>query len=189
MELRTFDFDKNIRDKEMLDHIRYYYTMSNIAMMTAEKNKYEAMEIYKEIRKNLGVEYKEYHKVKNFEFIRRNKLYSQYVDNLTNAFVKPTNVTSYKMLNSNLYDVQDYICYGFSNYFDFNHNSDFDLNKIDSYLGKYCKLKTKDYLIFEGYIDQKTFNHHNNTLITIFDFEKWNQIDSNNIMSIQILDK
>lgn len=192
MELQAFDFSKNITEKELFEHIRYYYTMSNIAMKIAETNKRQAMEIYKEIRKNLNIEYEEYHKVKNFAVIHKNRIYSQYVDNITNACVKPTNVNSYERLNSNLYDVQDYIDYGFDNFLDINREDNIDLNNIDEYLGKKCNVITKDYLVYEGNVNLKLFEILNNNKekvesISIFDFDKWNQIDVNNIKSIKIL--
>lgn len=192
MELQAFDFSKNITEKELFEHIRYYYTMSNIAMKISGTNKRQAMEIYKEIRKNLNIEYIEYHKVKNFAVIHKNRIYSQYVDNITNACVKPTNVNSYERLNSNLYDVQDYIDYGFNNFLDINREDNIDLNNIDEYLGKKCNVITKDYLVYEGNVNLKLFQILNNNKekvesISIFDFDKWNQIDVNNIKSIKIL--
>lgn len=192
MELEAFDFSKNITEKELLEHIRYYYTMSRIATKIAETNKREAMEMYKEIRNNLNIEYKEYHKVRNFDFIHKNGVYSQYVDNITNACVKPTNVNSYERLNSNLYDVQDYIDYGFDDFLDISREDNIDLNNIDKYLGKKCNLITKDYLVYEGNVDLKLFEILNDNKekvesISIFDFNKWNQIDINDIRAIDIL--
>lgn len=192
MELEAFDFSKNITEKELFEHIRYYYTMSRIATKIAETNKKEAMDIYKEIRKNLNIEYKEYHKVKNFDLIFKNGVYSQYVDNITNACVKPTNVNSYERLNSNLYDVQDYIDYGFDEFLDISREDNIDLNNIDKYLGKKCNLITKDYLVYEGNVDLKLFEILNDNKekvesISIFDFNKWNQIDINDIRAMDIL--
>lgn len=191
MELKAFDFSQNITEDELLAHIRYYYTMANIAMKIARNNKKEAMDIFKEIRKNLEKEYKEYYKVKNYQHIRKNKLYIQYVDNVTNAFVKPTSVTSYDRLNSNLYDIQDYIDYGFHNFLDINKKQDIEENKIDNYLGKKCNLITKDYLIYQGMVDLKLFEILKDNIktktISIYDFEKWNQIDIDNIRTIEIL--
>lgn len=194
MKLEAFDFSENVSEKELTDHIRYYYTMANIAMRTMENDKRAAMEIYKEIRKNLEVEYKEYHKVKNYEYIRKNNLYIQYVKNLTNAYVKPTRVTSYEMLHSNLYDVQDYIDYGFNdflNILDRSKEDEFKIDTISNFLGKKCKLITKDYLIFQGLVDNKVFDLPNNDsqvkTISIFDFEKHNHIDITNIKFLQIV--
>ena len=192
MELQAFDFSENITEDELFEHIRYYYTMSRIAIKIAETNKKEAMDIYKEIRKNLDIEYKEYHKVKNSHLISKNGMYSQYVDNITNACVKPTKVNSYDRLNSNLYDVQDYIDYGFDNFLDVNREDKIEKNTIDKFLGKKCNLITKDYLVFEGNVDLKLFEILNDNedkvlSISIFDFDKWNQIDINNIKSIKIL--
>ena len=192
MELQAFDFSKNITEDELFEHIRYYYTMSRIATKIAETNKKKARDIYREIRKNLDVEYKEYHKVKNSHLISKNVMYSQYVDNITTACVKPTKVNSYDRLNSNLYDVQDYIDYGFDNFLDVNREDKIEQNTIDRFLGKKCNLITKDYLVFEGNVNLKLFEFLNDNedkvlSISIFDFDKWNQIDINNIKSIKIL--
>lgn len=191
MELQAFDFSQNITEDELLEHIRYYYTMSNIAMKIARTDKKEAMNIFKEIRKNLEKEYKEYHKVKNYQHIRKNKLYIQYVDNITNAFVKPTRVTSYDRLNSNLYDVHDYIDYDFHNFLNINEEQYIEEGNIDNYLGKKCNLVTKDYLVYQGMVDLKLFEILKDNIktksISIYDFERWNQIDIDNIRTIEIL--
>ena len=191
MELYAFDFSQNITEDELLEHIRYYYTMSNIAMKIGETNKKDAMDIYKEIRKNLDTEYKEYQKVKSRQYIRKSKLYIQYADNITNACVKPTSVTSYNKLNSNLYDVQDYIDNGFNKFLDMNRKDIINEDNIDNYLGKTCNLITKDYLVYQGMVDLKLFENIDNNIktksISIFDFEQWNQINIDNIRALEIL--
>ncbi len=193
MKLEPFDFSENISKQEIFDHVRYYYTNANIAMRIMETDKREAMDMYGEIRKNLDAEYTEYHKSKNYNFIRRNKLYVQYVDNLTKSCIKPTRVTSYAMLSSNLYDVQDYIDYGFNDFLEIQESNNIDLLHIDKYIGKKCKIITKDYLVFEGKMDLMLCdlsNENNEQVesISIYDFERWHQIYVENIKSIKIIE-
>ena len=66
------------------------------------------------------------------------------------------------------------------------------MKNIDEYLGKKCNLITKDYLIYEGNVDLKLSEVLNDNKekvesISIFDFNKWNKIDINDIKAIDIL--
>lgn len=190
MKLEPFNFSQNITENELLEHIRYYYTMAHIAIITSKTNKKEAMNIYKEIRNNLDIEYKEYQKAKKRDYIRNSKLYIQYVDNITNACIKPTRVTAYDSLNGNLYDVQDYIDNGFESFLDMNREDIIDENNIYNYLGKICNVITRDYLVYQGMIDSKIFesiSDKRKKAISIFDFEQWNRIDIENIRALKII--
>lgn len=180
MKLEAIDFSKDVSIDEIYKHVRYYYTKSSIAMEIARDNPRDAMEIYKEIRYNLKNEYKEYSKVKNWKYIHNNNLYVQYKDNIVNAYVKPTNVTAYRSLNSNLYDVYDYMHIGFSDYLRGKGNV-ISINGLGDLLNEKCKIITKDFLVFEGKIvevkDEKEY-------IAIHDFEQDYKISFSNIDTI-----
>lgn len=172
MKLDCFDFsNENVSIDQIHNHVRYYYTKALIALDTAEKNKKDAMSIYKEIRDNLKNEYREYEKAKNWKYIHNNKLYSQYKDNIVNAHIKPTNVTSYRNLNSNLYDVYDYMHNGFLDYL--KGKNKIDLKKLENLLNEKCKIVTKDFLVFEGEITDICLDKG---YLKIHDFEDYNKL-------------
>ncbi len=180
MELGYIDFsEKKLQIDKIYDHVRYYYTKALIALDISQNNKKEAMELYKEIRDNLKVEYKEYEKTKNWKLIYENKLYLQYKDNIVNAYVKPTNVTAYRSLNGNLYDVYDYMQSGFLEYLRGKNKIDLDI--IEEMIDKKCKVVTNDFLVFEGIITE--INIDNGYLI-IRDFEENNKLIIKNINTI-----
>ena len=105
------EFDKRKIDKEeMREHIDYYVSMSEKGFEFLSKNdKKGAMEILKEIRKYMKSEFDYYNKSKVSKYVENNKLYSTYCNGIYEAFAKQTRPTSYEMLSSNLYDIQDYM--------------------------------------------------------------------------------
>ena len=105
------EFDKRrIEKEEMREHIDYYVSMAEKGFELLNINdKKGAMEILKEIRKYMKSEFEYYNKSKVNKYIENNKSYSVYCNGLYEAFSKQTRPTSYEMLSSNLYDVQDYM--------------------------------------------------------------------------------
>ncbi|MDU3721987.1 MAG: hypothetical protein E7G24_02070 [Clostridium celatum] len=116
----VLEFDKRIIEKEeMREHIDYYVSMAEKGFeLLNNGDKKGAMEILKEIRKYMKSEFDYYNKTKVSKYIENNKLYSIYCNGIYEAFAKQTRPTSYEMLSSNLYDVQDYIShYGMEIFF------------------------------------------------------------------------
>lgn len=114
MNLEPFDFSKKINKIDLYQHLCYYHNEADNSMHLIDENKRLAFSNFKEIYHLLREEYNEYSKVKNYDYIHSNSLYINYVENIRDAYVKPTNVNSYKMLHSNLYDIQDYMRYDFN---------------------------------------------------------------------------
>ena len=116
----VLEFDKRIIEKEeMREHIDYYVSMAEKGFeLINNGDKKGAMEILKEIRKCMKSEFDYYNKTKVSKYIENNKVYSIYCNGVYEAFAKQTRPTSYEMLSSNLYDVQDYMShYGMEMFF------------------------------------------------------------------------
>lgn len=190
MNLKPFDFSKNIDKLDMYQHLCYYYNEAHNNMQIIKENKQLAFVNFKELYHLLKDEYKEYDKVQNQKNILSNSIYAQYVDNITNAYVKPTNVNSYKMLNSNLYDIKDYMRYGFSNVFFLNDENRLEKNEIDYYLGKICCIGLNNYNVYVGKVDIKLFDWINDKdeSISVLFLGKWRQIPIGDIDKIKILE-
>lgn len=111
MENIILEFDKReVEKEEMKEHIDYYVSMAEKGFeLLDNKDKKGAMEILKEIRKYMKSEFDYYNKSKVSKYVENNNFYSIYCNGLYEAFAKQIRPTSYEMLSSNLYDVQDYM--------------------------------------------------------------------------------
>ena len=182
MKIEPFDFSRNVNKIELYQHLCYYHNEADNSMYIIDENKQLAFSNFKELYHLLKEEYREYSKVKNYKYIHSNCIYSQYADNITKAYVKPTNVNSYKMLNSNLYDIQDYITTGFGDIFYLEEGNVFDKSKIDDFLGKICCVKLKNYNVYVGQVDKIES-------ISVLFLGQWKQIYISDIDKIKIIEE
>ena len=191
MKIEPFDFSRNVNKIEIYQHLCYYHNEADNSMHIIVENKHLAFSNFKELYHLLKEEYREYSKVKNYKYIHSNCMYSQYVDNITKAYVKPTNVNSYKMLNSNLYDIQDYITTGFGDIFYLEEGNVFDKSKIDDFLGKICCIKLNNYNIYVGQVDIKLYDFVEDKIesISVLFLGQWKQIYISDIDKIKIIEK
>lgn len=190
MNLEPFDFSKKINKIDLYQHLCYYHNEADNNMHMIDENKRLAFSNFKEIYHLLRDEYNEYNKVKNYDYIHSNSLYINYVENIRDAYVKPTNVNSYKMLHSNLYDIQDYMRYDFNEIFCLSDKYKFDINNIDGYLGKMCCIELKNYNVYVGTVDIKLSNpiEDKSESISILFLGSWKQIDIKDIDKIKIIE-
>ena len=191
MKIEPFDFSRNVNKIELYQHLCYYHNEADNSMYIIDENKQLAFSNFKELYHLLKEEYCEYSKVKNYEYIHSNCMYSQYADNITKAYVKPTNVNSYKMLNSNLYDIQDYITTGFGDIFYLEEGNVFDKSKIDDFLGKICCVKLKNYNVYVGQVDIKLSDSVEDKIesISVLFLGQWKQIYISDIDKIKIIEE
>lgn len=188
--LKPFDFSKNINNIELYQHLCYYHNEANDNMQILKENKELALDNFKKLYRLLRNEDIEYSKVKNHKYIMLKPVISQYVKNIGNAYAKPTRVTSYLNLSSNLYDVQDYMKYGFGNIFCLTEKYDFNRNDLDDYLGKICVVELNNFNIYVGMVDLKLFDipSENDESISILFLNNWKQIEVEKIKRIKILE-
>ncbi|MBQ9266957.1 MAG: hypothetical protein IJ217_01545 [Clostridia bacterium] len=112
-----FDFSKSVKREDLISRLKYYHEKADEGMKLLHNNKNDALSIQKNLKEELAKEYKEYSKVKLQEHILKNGDYSQYVSNITDAYVNQKRGKSVEVLRSNLYDIFDYMCYGFEEEF------------------------------------------------------------------------
>lgn len=134
MKLEPFDFSRGVNKIDLYQHLCYYHNEADNSMHIIDENKQLAFSNFKKIFHLLRDEYNEYDKVKNHDYIYSNSMYVNYVDNIRDAYVKPTSVNSYKMLSSNLYDIQDYMRYNFNEIFCLDNKYKFNMNNVDNYI-------------------------------------------------------
>ncbi len=190
MNLKPFDFSKNINDIDLYQHLCYYHNEAFNSMIILKEDKRTAFLNFKDLYHLLKEEYDEYHKSRNYKNIHSNSIYIQYVKNITNAHVKPTNVNSYKTLSSNLYDIKDYVINGFVDIFYLNDEYGLNNNKIDLYLGKICSIKLKNYNIYVGQVDIKLSDsiEDETESISVLFLGSWKQINISDIDKIKIIE-
>lgn len=111
MNNNILEFDKRkIEKSEMVEHVQYYVSMARKGFeLLNKKDKKAAMEVLKEIRTYMKKEFDYYNKSKVKIYIGENNLYMTYCSGLYEAFAKQSRPTSYEMLSSNLYDIEDYM--------------------------------------------------------------------------------
>ncbi len=191
MKIEPFDFSRNVNKIELYQHLCYYHNEADNCMCIIDENKQVAFSNFKELYHLLKEEYHEYSKVKNYKYIHSNCMYSKYANNITKAYVKPTNVRSYKMLNSNLYDIKDYITTGFGEIFYLKEGNIFDKSKIDYFLGKICCIKLKNYNVYVGQVDIKLFDSVEDKIesISVLFLGQWKQIYIRDIDKIKIIEE
>lgn len=190
MNLEPFDFSKNIDKIDLYQHLCYYHNEADNNLHMIDKNKRLAFSNFKEIYHLLKDEYNEYDKVRNYKNIHSKKIYINYVDNIRNAYVKPTNVNSYAMLQSNLYDIQDYMRYDFNEIFCLGDEYKLNSNNIENYIGKICCIELKNYNVYVGLVDIKLSDSTENKTesISILFIGLWKQININDIDKIKIIE-
>ena len=105
------EFEKSvITESEMAKHVNYYYRKANEGMNILQGgDKPQAMKILRELNRTLEKEYKHYNLKRVEEVIDRYPAASAYKSAITKAYVKQSGKTAYDMLNSNLYDISDYM--------------------------------------------------------------------------------
>ena len=189
MNLEPFDFSKKVSEIYLFQHLCYYHNEATKNMKIISSNKALALENFKRIYRLLRLECTEYDKVKNLEYIFANPVYSQYVNNIRNAYAKPIRVTSYSNLSSNLYDVQDYMKYGFNDIFCLNDTDCFDVESIGNYLGKICVIELENFEVYVGQLDLKLFSipEENVESVSISFLGRWKQLMINDIKKINLL--
>lgn len=105
----VFLFDREkITEEQLVDRVKHYVKLAEKGLELCEKNKSEALEYLKEIRKTMKEEYRYYSRSKIQTLIWDNPIYNKYRAFITDAFVKQNSPNSYRTLASNLYDVMDY---------------------------------------------------------------------------------
>lgn len=188
--LKPFDFSKSINNIELYQRLCYYHNEANDNMHMLNENRELALDNFKKLYRLLRDEDTEYSKVKNHKYIMLNPIISQYVKNIGNAYAKPTRVTSYLNLSSNLYDVQDYMKYGFGNIFCLTEKYDFNRNNLDDYLGKICIVELNNFNVYVGMVDIKLFDipSENDESVSILFLDNWKQIEVEKIKRIKILE-
>lgn len=105
------EFEKSvITESEMAEHVNYYYRKANEGMNILQGgDKPQAMKILRELNRTLEKEYKHYNLKRVEEVIYRYSAALAYKSAITEAYVKQNGKTAYDMLNSNLYDISDYM--------------------------------------------------------------------------------
>lgn len=189
MNLEPFDFSERVNETELFQHLCFYHNEATNNMKIISFNKALALENFKRIYRLLRLECTEYDKVKNRDYIFANPIYCQYVNNIRNAYAKSIRVTSYSNLSSNLYDVQDYMKYGFNDIFCLNDTDSFDVDGIDNYLGRMCVIELENFELYVGQLDLKLFSipEENVESVSILFLGKWKQLMINDIKRIKLL--
>lgn len=114
-------FDKiGVSGKEINEHISFYYDNATECMKLYQKNKSEALKIFKIINKNLKKEYDYYSKSSFDIFLYCPDEAKQYVYYIQEIRAKCIRTNSYETLFSNLYDIVDYKKYYIKNNFEDN---------------------------------------------------------------------
>lgn len=190
MKPKPFDFSKNIEFIDLYQRICFYYNAARSNLGIIKENKKLALANFSEIYHLLENEFIEYSKVRNYKFISTNVEYISYVDNIKNAYSKPTRVRSYDNLSSNLYDIKYYILNNFNSIFCLNDNDNFEKSNIDSYLGKVCCIELNNYELYVGKVDLKLYEIPNENVesISILYFEQWKQIYIEEIKRIRVIE-
>ncbi len=188
MELKPFDFSKNINKIELIQRLCFFYNEANKNLELMKYDKRKSFFNFKRLYHLLKEEYNEYKKERNKNYILNNGVYSQYVSNITDAYVKCLNTNSYEDLASNLYNICDYMWYGFSDIFCLGDEYKINRDSLESYLYKECIIILNDYSIYVGKTNIKLIDGENRELesISLLFFDKWIQIPINSINKIKL---
>lgn len=190
MNLKPFDFSKNINKIDLYQHLCYYYNEADYNLHLIDKDKKLAFSNFKELYHLLRDEYKEYDKAKNSDYIMSNGIYSQYVSNIRDAFANCLNVNSYDGLSSNLYDIHDYMRYGFEEIFCLKSEDKVNLNNLDSYIGKICCIELKNYNVYVGQVNIILSDSIKDKIesVSVLFLGHWKQLDIKDIDKIKIIE-
>ncbi len=190
MPIEPFDFSGDVNKIDLYQHLCYYHNEADNSMHIIDENKQLAFSNFKKLFHLLRNEYKEYGKVKNHDYIYSNSMYADYVGNIRNAYVNPTNVNSYKMLSSNLYDLKDYMIHNFNEIFCLNDKYKFSVNNVDNYIGKICCIELRNYNVYVGQVDIKLFDFVEDKVesISVLFLGQWKQINICDIDKIKIIE-
>lgn len=190
MIIEPFDFSMKVNTLNIYQHLCYYHNEANDNLHIINEDRKSAMSNLKELYHLLRKEYKEYDKVKNGDYIISNGIYSQYVSNIRDAYAHCMNVNSYNNLSSNLYDIYDYMKYGFEEIFFMDDKNIFDENDINDYLHKVCCVELKNNNIYVGKVDIKIHDgvDDKDESISVFFLDKWHQIMLEDIEKIKIIE-
>ena len=106
-------FDKeDISVDELKEHIDYYVELANKGEeLIWSGDKKEARDILRKINKQLSKEYHYYEKTNVSEIIDEKELYRCYYWAVVEAYAKQNNKNSYDCLDSNFYDIKNYLKY------------------------------------------------------------------------------
>lgn len=106
-------FDKeDISVDELKEHIDYYVELANKGEeLIWSGDKKEARDILRKINKHLSKEYHYYEKTNVSEIIDEKELYRCYYWAVVEAYATQNNKNSYDCLDSNFYDIKNYLKY------------------------------------------------------------------------------
>lgn len=104
-----FDGENEVAKEEIFDRLDYYIELAEQGMEAYEKDKKEALNLAKEIRKELKKEYHNNDLVHISKYYRNHNFFYEYKRAIHEAFASITGSLSYQKLFSFLYDVSDYL--------------------------------------------------------------------------------
>lgn len=113
MKIKVLEFDKREIDiNEIRENVKFYVDKCNYGFqLISHGDNKGAMEILREIRNLMKFEENYYNKYMVQEVILNNRDYNNYCSAINDIMAHQTQTTSYKMLSSNLYDIEDYMRY------------------------------------------------------------------------------
>lgn len=189
MNLIPFNFSNTVKTLDLYQRLCYYHNEANNGLQIINNERTIAMSNLKGLYNLLKKEYNEYNKVKNEDYILSNGIYAQYVSNISDAYLHCININSYDKLSSNLYDVYDYVKYGFEEIFCLDDKNKFAKNNINNYLYKVCCVELKNGNIYVGKTNIKLhdFVDNRDESISIYFLDEWNQIMIDDIDKIKII--
>ena len=190
MIIEPFNFSIKVNKLNMYQHLCYYHNEANDNLNIINEDRKKAKSNLNELYHLLRKEYKEYDKAKNSNYILSDGIYAQYVSNISDAYTHCMNVNHYDDLLSNLYDIYNYMTYGFEEIFCMDDKNKFDENDINDYLYKVCCIELKNKNIYFGKVDIKIHDgvDDKDESISVFFLDKWHQIMLEDIDKIKIIE-
>lgn len=107
----VLEFEKRvIGESEMVEHVNYYYhrALDGLKMLDKEDDAV-AMQILKELNKNIKKEHKHYQLLKVAEVVNRSPLAMAYTTAIRDIHANQKQNNTYDKLSSNLFDIQSYM--------------------------------------------------------------------------------
>lgn len=190
MNFKPFDFSKEVDILELYQRLCFYHNEAFNSLNNLKENEKSSFRKFKELYGMLRIEDHEYSKVSNQKYIMFKPIISQYVKNIGDAYAKPTKVNSYENLSSNLYDVQDYMKYGFENIFCMKEKDNFVHSKLDNYFGHICVVEMRNFNVYVGRIDLKLFDvpSEKTESVSVLFLNEWILLNVDEIIKIKVLD-
>lgn len=191
MIIEPFNFSVKVKKINIYQHLCYYHNEANDNLHIINDDRRYALSNLKELYHLLRKEYKEYDKTKNSDYILSDGIYAQYVSNIRDAYSHCMNINAYDNLSSNLYDIYDYMKYGFEEIFCMDDKNKFYQSEINDYLHKECCIELKNNNIYIGKTDIKLHDGVDNKddSILVFFLDEWHQIMLEDIDKIKIIEQ